>query len=63
MAKKENTIAVTTHFDGKLDATDVFVGLIAEHSRNTGNITKEKLAKKQELDYNEVAFQDNLVLL
>ena len=62
MAKRKNEIAVTTYFDGKLDATDVFVGLIAEHSKNTKNKAKEILAKTQELDYNEIAFQDNLVL-
>ena len=59
MAKRKNEIAVTTFFDGKQDATEVFVGLIAEHTKNK---VKEKLAKTQELGYNESAFQDNLVL-
>lgn len=48
MAKEKTKINVTTVFDGELDATDVFVNLIAQKY----NKTKEKLAKKQEEVYN-----------
>ena len=51
MAKNKTEIHVTTVFDGELDATDVFVSLIAQkHSRKT---EKEYLAKKQEMRYNK----------
>ena len=51
MAKNKTEIHVTTVFDGKLDATDVFVSLIAQkHSRK---IDKEYLAKPQEIGYNK----------
>ena len=46
MAKNKTEIHVTTVFDGELDATDVFVSLIAQkHTRKTD---KEYLAKTQE---------------
>ena len=46
-AKNKTEIHVTTIFDGELDATDVFVSLIAQkHSRKTD---KEYLAKSQEI--------------
>ena len=51
MAKNKTEIHVTTVFDGELDATDVFVSLIAQkHSRK---IDKEYLAKSQEIGYNK----------
>ena len=51
MAKNKTEIHVTTIFDGELDATDVFVSLIAQkHSRKTG---KDYLAKSQEIGYNK----------
>ena len=51
MAKNKTEIHVTTVFDGELDATDVFVSLIAQkHSRKTD---KEYLAKSQEIGYNK----------
>ncbi len=51
MAKNKTEIHVTTVFDGELDATDVFVSLIAQkHSRK---IDKEYLAKTQEMRYNK----------
>ena len=51
MAKNKTEIHVTTVFDGELDATDVFVSLIAQkHSRKTD---KEYLAKSQEIRYNK----------
>ena len=51
MAKNKTEIHVTTVFDGELDATDVFVSLI---SQKYGKInTKEYLAKKKDIGYNE----------
>ena len=51
MAKNKTEIHVTTVFDGELDATDVFVSLIAQkHSRK---MEKEYLAKSQEIGYNK----------
>ena len=51
MAKNKTEIHVITVFDGELDATDVFVSLIAQkHSRK---MEKEYLAKKQEMRYNK----------
>lgn len=51
MAKNKTEIHVTTVFDGELDATDVFVSLIAQkHNRKTD---KEYLAKTQEMRYNK----------
>ena len=51
MTKNKTEIHVTTVFDGELDATDVFVSLIAQkHSRKTD---KEYLAKAQEIGYNK----------
>ena len=51
MAKSKTEIHVTTVFDGELDATDVFVSLIAQkHTRKTD---KEYLAKTQEIRYNK----------
>ena len=50
MAKNKTEIHVTTVFDGELDATDVFVSLIAQkHSRK---IDKEYLAKPHEMRHN-----------
>ena len=51
MAKNKTEIHVTTVFDGELDATDVFVSLIAQkHTRKTD---KEYLVKSQEIGYNK----------
>ena len=47
MAKTKTEIHVTTVCDGELDATDVFVSLIAQkYGQNPG---KDTLAKTQEL--------------
>ncbi len=52
MAKNKTDIKVTAVYDGELDATDVFVGLIAQqyavqqHDKGSRNISKEYLAKK-----------------
>jgi hypothetical protein len=59
MAKTKTEIHVTTVFDGELDATDVFVSLIAQkYGQNTG---KENLAKTQDLEYNKDEVQKNRV--
>ena len=51
MAKNKTEIHVTTVFDGELDATDVFVSLIAQ--KHSKKIDKEYLAKAQEMRYNK----------
>ena len=51
MAKNRTEIHVTTVFDGELDATDVFVSLIAQ--KYSQNDRKNNLAKTQELRYNK----------
>ena len=51
MAKNKTEIHVTTVFDGELDATDVFVSLIAQ--KHIRKIDKEYLAKSQEKRYNK----------
>ena len=51
MAKNKTEIHVTTVFDGELDATDVFVSLIAQKYSQRND--KEYLAKKQDLEYNK----------
>lgn len=55
MAKNKTNIKVTAVYDGELDATDVFVGLIAQKYRGRGarNISKEYLAKRQGIGYND----------
>ena len=59
MAKNKTEIHVTTVFDGELDATDVFVSLIArKHTRKTD---KEYLAKTQEMRYNKDEVQSDRV--
>ena len=59
MAKTKTEIHVTTVFDGELDATDVFVSLIAQkYGQNT---SKENLAKTQDLEYNKDKVQKNRV--
>ena len=59
MAKNKTEIHVTTVFDGELDATDVFVSLIAQkHTRKTD---KEYLAKTQEMRYNKDEVQSDRV--
>ena len=51
MAKNKTEIHVTTVFDGELDATDVFVSLISQKYGKTN--TKEYLAKRKDMSYNE----------
>lgn len=67
MAKNKTRIKVTTVFDGELDATDVFVSLIARqyarqyaekyHNKDSVNITKDFLAKSQDKAYNDSEVQ------
>ncbi len=54
MAKNKTEIHVTTVFDGELDATDVFVSLIAQKYSQRND--KEYLAKKQDLDIIKTRF-------
>ena len=59
MAKSKTEIQVTAVFDGELDATDVFVSLIAQkYGQNTG---KDNLAKTQDLGHNKDKVQQNRV--
>ena len=46
MAKTKTEIHVTTVFDGELDATDVFVSLIA---KNMGRIPAKKILRKHKI--------------
>lgn len=63
MAKNKTSIKVTAVFDGELDATDVFVSLIARqyaekyHNKDSVNITKDFLAKSQDKAYNDSEVQ------
>ena len=59
MAKNKTEIHVTTVFDGELDATDVFVSLIAQ--KHTKKTDKEYLAKTQEIGYNNDKVQSDRV--
>ena len=59
MAKNKTEIHVTTVFDGELDATDVFVSLIAQKYSQRND--KEYLAKKQDLEYNKDKVQHDRV--
>ena len=59
MAKTKTEIHVTTVFDGELDATDVFVSLIAQkYSQKNG---KEHLVKTQDIGYNKDKVQSDRV--
>ena len=52
MAKNKTRIDVITVFDGELDATDVFVSLIAQkHSQKFSEESGNNLAKTQDLCY------------
>ena len=59
MAKNKTEIHVTTVFDGELDATDVFVSLISQKYGTTN--TKEYLAKKKDMEYNEDEVQKSQI--
>ena len=59
MAKSKTEIHVTTVFDGELDATDVFVSLIAQKYRQKKR--KEYLAKSQDIEYNKDKVQSDRV--
>ena len=59
MAKSKTEIHVTTVFDGELDATDVFVSLIAQKYSQRND--KEYLAKKQDLECNKDKVQSDRV--
>lgn len=67
MAKNKTSIKVTAVFDGELDATDVFVSLIARkyarqyagkyHDKGSENISKDYLVKSQDTVYNDSEVQ------
>ena len=57
--KIKTEIHVTTVFDGELDATDVFVSLISQKYGKTN--TKEYLAKKKDMSYNEDEVQKSQI--
>ena len=57
--KNKTEIHVTTVFDGELDATDVFVSLISQKYGKTN--TKEYLAKKKDMGYNEDEVQKSQI--
>ena len=59
MAKNKTEIHVTTVFDGELDATDVFVSLISQKYGKTN--TKEYLAKRKDMSYNEDEVQKSQI--
>lgn len=61
MAKNKTEIHVTTVFDGELDATDVFVSLISQKYGKTNTNTKEYLAKKKDMGYNEDEVQKSQI--
>lgn len=56
MEKTRTEIKVIAVYDGDLNATDVFVSLIAQKYRNH---TKEYLAITQEMDYNKDKLQES----
>ena len=59
MAKNKTSINVTAVFDGELDATEVFVSLIAQkyagkyHDKGSENNSKDFLVKSQDTVYND----------
>ena len=55
MAKNKTEIHVISVFDGELDATDVFVSLIAQ--RYGRKDRQNSLAKTQEIEYNKDTVQ------
>ena len=57
--ENKTEIHVTTVFDGELDATDVFVSLISQKYGKTN--TKEYLAKKKDISYNEDEVQKSQI--
>ena len=59
LAKSKTEIHVTTVFDGELDATDVFVSLIAQKYSQRND--KEYLVKTQDLEYNKDKVQSDRV--
>lgn len=62
MAKNKTEIHVTTVFDGELDASDVFVSLIAQrYHQKKGNKKQEYIAKTQKTEYNEDVVQKNRI--
>ena len=59
MAKNKTEIHVTAVVDGERDATDVFVSLISQKYGKTN--TKEYLAKRKDMSYNEDEVQKSQI--
>lgn len=59
MAQTKTEFHVTAVFDGKLDATDVFVGLIAQ--KHGINSRKDYLVNSQDIGYNKDEVQKSRV--
>ena len=59
MAKTKQRFMLQTVFDGELDATDVFVSLISQKYGKTN--TKEYLAKRKDMSYNEDEVQKSQI--
>ena len=59
MAKNKTEIHVTTVFDGELDASDAFLILISQKYGMTN--TKEYLAKRKDMSYNEDEVQKSQI--
>ena len=59
MAKNKTEIHVTSVFDGELDATEVFVSLIAQKQKESN--TKDYLAKRRETEYNKDEVQKSQI--
>ncbi len=57
--KRKQRSMLPQYFDGELDATDVFVSLIAQKYSQRND--KENLAKTQDLEYNKDEVQKNRV--
>ena len=51
MAKNKTEIKVTAVYDGELDASDVFIDLIAQKYSKNSN---EHLVRKENIEYNNV---------
>ncbi len=53
MAKNKTEIYVSAVYDGELDATDVFIDLIAQKYAWSRKFTEESLVNAQGSDYND----------
>lgn len=56
MARKQKEIHIRVRFEGERDASEVFMGLLADKIKRTK--MKDKLAKMKDIDYNEREFSN-----